>query len=378
MDERMTAIALRVMTALAADEEVVARVAAAARRGSPDVARLPEEENRRHVATLLADGTAHLERGGTQDAAGVSVARALGADRALQGVPIASLLRGVHAGRTELVRAGVELARGMGVADAVILDLVVVVDHYVATAERDIVGGYRAAELDLSRTVWDLHARVLGALFASGDLPGRAELERAGLSRAERYHCVVTEITDPVLARGVERSLDGVFGLVEGRLAGLARRLSPLPGEEALFVCSPALPLAEVGRAYPACVRALGVAAASGDRGVRMSADLAVEAALAAQPELAATVAGELLGALDPGNAFHRELAGTALCYLDHGRRVRAAADALHVHVNTVRYRLERLAELTGTGVHDAPRADRSHVVDTAGTWWALRTWLGR
>ena len=125
----------------------MARVAAAARLGSPDVARLPEEENRRHVATLLADGTAHLERGGEPDGEG-SVARALGADRALQGVPISSLLRGVHAGRTELVRAGVELARGMGVADAVILELVVVVDHYVATAERDIVGGYRAAELD--------------------------------------------------------------------------------------------------------------------------------------------------------------------------------------------------------------------------------------
>ncbi|MFE9450123.1 helix-turn-helix domain-containing protein [Streptomyces sp. NPDC006739] len=40
--------------------------------------------------------------------------------------------------------------------------------------------------------------------------------------------------------------------------------------------------------------------------------------------------------------------------YLERGRHVREVARSAHVHVNTVRYRLRRFEELTGTSL-DAP-----------------------
>ncbi len=378
-DQRTTAIALRVMGAMASDDEVVARVVEAARENSPEVARLPEAENRRHIATLLAEGAAHLERGDGD----FSAALALGADRAAQGVSIAGLLRGVHAGRAEVIRAGVEFARGTGIDDSTILDFIVDVDSYVAAVERHIISSYHTAELQLSRTARDLNTQVLrGLLVPDGGFPDPAALSRVGLRPDSRYHCVVSDVTDPSHARSLEQLLlpfGGVYGLVEGRLAGVSHQRPCRPDDDVpLLVVSPATPLASLRGMYPMCVQALAVASSREARGVHPLTDLAAETALAAHPAMGDTLAEEFLGPLNPKSGFHHELVATALCYLDHGRRIGATAAVLHIHANTVRYRLDRLAELTDVDLTETPRARRSHVLTTLHTWWALRTWIDR
>ncbi|HWO63159.1 MAG TPA: PucR family transcriptional regulator, partial [Umezawaea sp.] len=321
----MTEIALRVMGAMAADEEVVARVVEAARENSPEVARLPEAENRRHIATLLAEGAAHLERGDGD----FSAAQALGADRAAQGVSIAGLLRGVHAGRAEVIRAGVEFARATGVDDTTILDFIVDVDSYVAAVERHIISSYHTAESRLSRTTRDLNTQVLrGLLVPDGPLPEPAVLHRVGLHLDGRYHCVVSDVTDPSHARSLEQRLHGfggVYGLVEGRLAGVSHQPPSWP-DGPLLVVSPALPVASLRGMYPMCSRALAVASTRGARGVHPLTDLAAETALSANPTMANTLADAFLHALNPKSTFHHELVATALCYLDHGRRIGTTA----------------------------------------------------
>ncbi|MET1073930.1 MAG: helix-turn-helix domain-containing protein [Umezawaea sp.] len=375
----MTTIALRVMAAMAADAGVVTRVVGAARENSPEVARLPEAENRRHIATLLTAGAAHLQ-GGEGDFA---AARALGADRAAQGVSIAGLLRGVHAGRAEVIRAGVEFARATGVDDSTILDFIVDVDSYVAAVERHIISSYHTAELRLSRTARDLNTLVLrGLLVPDGGFPDSVELARVGLRADGRYRCAVSDVTDPSRARSLEQRLQplgGVYGLVEGRLVGVTAHPPCLPDDEtSLLVVSPVTPLCSLRRMYPMCVRALAVASSRGAVGLHPLTDLAAETALAAQPALADTLADEFLRPLDPKSAFHHELVATALCYLDHGRRIGTAAAVLHIHPNTVRYRLDRLTELADIDLHETPDAQRSHVLGTVHTWWALRTWIDR
>jgi hypothetical protein len=374
----MTALALRVIGAMAADE-VVTRVVDAARENSPEVARLPEVENRRHIATLLSEGVAHLAQGDGD----FSAALALGADRAAQGVSIAGLLSGVHAGRAELIRAGVEFARETGVDDTTILDLIVDVDHYVAAVERHIISGYHTAELQLSRTARDLNAQVLRRLLVpDGDVPDPVELSRVGLRPDHGYHCVVSAVADPSYARSLEQRLHpfgGVYGLVDGRLAGLSQHPPKWPDEDApLLVVSPAVPLAALRGMYPMCAQALAVASSREARGVHLLTDLAAETALAAQPAMANTLADEFLRPLNPTSAFHRELVATALCYLDHGRRIGVTATVLHVHANTVRYRLDRLAELAAIDLNEPVHPGRSDVLTTLHTWWALRTWIDR
>ncbi|SDI90635.1 PucR C-terminal helix-turn-helix domain-containing protein [Lentzea albidocapillata subsp. violacea] len=373
----MSAMVRQVLAAVAADDKVVERVVDAARGNSPEVARLPAEENRRHIAFLLSEGVAHLERGGSPDDGDFSAALSLGADRAAQGVSMAGLLRGVHAGRTELIRASVELARSLGVDDGTILDFMIDLDHYVGAVERHIISGYHTAEIQLSRTARDLNAQVLRRLLVSGEFPDVSELARAGLRPDGRYHCVVSGVTDPSHARTLEQRLHafgGVYGLVEGRLAGLTH--VPPSWSDDLLVVSPATALKSLRGTYSMCTRALAAAGAS--LGVRLLTDLAGETALAAFPGLADTLADALLGQLDPKSTFHHEMVVTALCYLDNGGRLSATATALHIHANTVRYRLDRLVELTGADLGENPDAGRSHVLTTLHTWWALRSWIDR
>ncbi|MET9341736.1 helix-turn-helix domain-containing protein [Nonomuraea sp. NPDC003804] len=63
-----------------------------------------------------------------------------------------------------------------------------------------------------------------------------------------------------------------------------------------------------------------------------------------ADPPAATADLAALLAPLDA----HPELLLTLETHLRHGRSRRATADALHLHPNTVDYRLRRVAALTG------------------------------
>jgi DNA-binding PucR family transcriptional regulator len=144
----------------------------------------------------------------------------------------------------------------------------------------------------------------------------------------------------------------------------------------ALLVWAPACALPDLPSVYALTVAAFEAARESGRHGPHALVELAGETALAAQPLLAGLLSAELLGALKPGDEFHRELASTALSYLDHGQRLDHTAAALHVHPNTVRYRLRRLQEITGLPSVAAEPGERLTVLETVRLWWALRTWL--
>ena len=356
-----------VLKTLAADPALVDEVVAAAREASPEVARLPEAENRRHIAVVVAAAIAAVEDPAEPGDEVFAAAEALGADRAAQGIPLEALLRGVHAGRTRAVDIAVAQANTAGVPPQAVLDALVRFSRYAGALERHVISGHHRAEL----TARDAHTHALRRLLHGADLADE-EIARAGLRPEGRYHCVLTDVADPVRARTLERRLaayGGVFGLVEGRLAGLSVRAPALEDVPDLVVVAPAVELAEVRSRYDLCLTA--IRAVPGLRGVRQLTDLAGETALAAQPLLAELLAAEYLGALDRADPFHRQLVGTGIAYLDHGQRLDQTAEALHVHPNTVRYRLGKLAELTGA------RPAPTTVPETLRWWWALHTWLG-
>src|SRR5581483_4793565 len=98
----------------------------------------------------------------------------------------------------------------------------------------------------------------------------------------------------------------------------------------------------------PAALRQARLAA-TGATGVVRYGAVPVAALLASAPDEAATVARSVLGPVLALPAVESEvLLGTLRAWFAADGATSTAADRLHVHRNTVRYRLRRLEELTG------------------------------
>ncbi|OQR66074.1 non-ribosomal peptide synthetase [Streptomyces maremycinicus] len=363
-----------VLRDLATDVDVCVELVRAARSRSPELARLTEEATRSHVAAMLrAAGpwfTAR-ERTGSVDEQDFSAALLLGADRAVQGVPMTVVLRGVQAALGRAAEIVVDRCRSAGVSDRALLSLVLRLQEYGAAMERQVIHGYRAAEHESPRAPGAVRARLLRQALLGEVPPREEELARAGVraDAAGHYHCLVAA---PTPARPV-RSPHTVTVPLDGRTAGLCPR-PPEADEtdpEALVVVAPAAPLPELPGLYRLCVRAVDLGRRHGLLGLHDVTDFAARIALAEQPSLGILLSRRLLGSLDPADAFHRQLALTALAFLDNGRRLDQTAAALFTHPNTVRYRLGRLRQITSTSL-----ADGDGPLASLHWWWALTAWL--
>ncbi|MCU7725013.1 helix-turn-helix domain-containing protein [Actinoplanes sp. KI2] len=368
------------------DEQLVDDVVASARAQFPEVARLPFAESRRHVAALLAAGFAAFERAAADGEFGsdldFSEARRFGAERAALGVPVAGLMAGVHGGRSRLLEIAINRGRESGIPYDELLQALLQLDRYGTELERHVIDGYRQAERQLNRDDRTARIRVLRRLLLDDDgAPAAPEEDpaRFGLHASGTYHCVVTDVADPARVRSLEDAFTrcgGVLAPVGGRLSGLTPRVPPgrALDPSVLVVTTPPVTLDQARNAYRLCRTALHAARSRESTGICDVVDLAGETALGAQPMLAGFLSSGLLGALDPADDFHRGLVATALAYLDHGQRLDLTAGALHLHPNTVRYRLRRLQDLTGFGTP----AEGLPVLETIRWWWALHAWSRR
>ncbi|WP_063756736.1 PucR family transcriptional regulator [Streptomyces sp. NRRL F-5135] len=389
-----------ILRAMALDADVRGELVRAARGRSPEVAhQLTEAETRRHVAALVAaagdwfGASDRVDGFDRADEENFAAAALLGADRAGQGVPMTAVLRGVQAALTRAIEITADRCRSAGVPQDALLGAVLRLKEYGDAVERQVIHGYRAAERVGPQATGEIRTRLLRRLLVGGTVPAPEELTRAGIRPDRARHCLVTDARDPARARLLGRrlaALGDVFGLVEGRLVGLSPRppRSEEIGAAALVVVSPPVALDELRPAYRLCVRALETGGHRRRPGPYELTGFAGEIALADQPLLGAYLSGRLLGALDRSDDFHRQLARTALAFLDHGRRLDRTAASLFTHPNTVRYRLGRLQELTGEPLAESPEAGppaglsagRSGgppaPLSTLHWWWALTDWL--
>jgi len=134
-----------------------------------------------------------------------------------------------------------------------------------------------------------------------------------------------------------------------GRTAETLRALEGIPAGVGPTVAPPRASLS-LRRA----TAALRLAEARGTGGPAIAAEHRTELLLRADPALVAELADECLAPLADETAVSRErLRSTLLAWLRSEGSVTAAADELHVHPQTVRYRLGRLRALFGPALSD-------------------------
>ncbi|MGW4242302.1 PucR family transcriptional regulator [Nocardia sp. NPDC004722] len=233
----------------------------------------------------------------------------------------------------------------------------------------DILGGYRdwvlARRDERDRAATDL---LLGAVADSGAV----EPESLGLPVSEHYRVVAAALTSR-RARATADALRELLAAVvpetvpvvsDGhRALAVVPDRPDLPGalraqHAAVAACDPKTTLT-VGISTPARLAELGDARVRANyaRRAARTLDTAVTAAedLATLPELLAgipepvrdTYRSRVLGALLDDDA-HAALRDTLVAFLDHNGSWTRTAEAMHLHVNTVHYRIERVERLTG------------------------------
>jgi hypothetical protein len=302
----------------------------------------------------------------------------VGADRALyvavgerwfrSGHSLDELQAGYHLGARVVWRRIAAVATDAGAEAATIGVLADALFAYLDEIAAVTVEGFVAAQAAAAGEVERRRARLLSHLLADPP-PERAVLERAGqeagwpLPRALAAVALGTDAAPRRLPTDVLAGVvDGLACLIvpdpdgPGRRAPLATALA---GHAAAL--GPTVPVEHAARSWARARRLhallAGGAMAAGDAGpagLHAADDHLLELLLAEDPSLVDDLARlrlAPLAALPPRSG--ETLRDTLLAYLRHrGNGPRMAAD-LHVHPQTVRYRIARLRELLGDALDD-------------------------
>ena len=151
----------------------------------------------------------------------------------------------------------------------------------------------------------------------------------------------------------------GVVGRREGRLVALCGAQAPwLSSPGAPVAVGPVVTLANARTSWLAAESLISVAerlrAPGGDALVLRADDHLVDLVLAGNPWARQTLVHRSLGPLDEAPARSRALLEETLrAWLDDPGRPQAIAAALHLHPQTVHYRLRRLRAVMGDGLDD-------------------------
>ncbi|GGW42437.1 PucR family transcriptional regulator [Streptomyces lucensis JCM 4490] len=286
-------------------------------------------------------------------------------DRVARGVPLGD---GLHAFRRALGAIRdlfLAEATRRGLEPALIADRTTRLWEFADVASLRIAAVHRQAEAacalsDARRRAHYLRGLLHGTLSAAGIHSGAAVY---GLDPSRPYRAVRAVPSGDGSPEALRRSLESgsrgdgrgaLLTVLDGAVAGVVGARPATGDLELTAGLGPPTDLAATHRSFRAAGRMLEAARAYGLRGVYDLGDLSWRVAVVAERELAELLVDRYLRPLEAEGDFGALVEESVRAYLTTGRRIREVARVAHVHVNTVRYRLRRFEELTGTDL-DAP-----------------------
>ena len=345
---------------------VVHRLVGGFRSEIPGYARLPTAvieqqivEVARHNVDLCFDTIAGARRLTRRD---LEPFRASARDRATEGMPLEDLLHAYRLGGRLGWRAIAEAA--LPDEQATLIAAAELVMRYVDEVSAAVAQAY-LEERQVLVSEDERSARDLFEALVHGREPARRLGEMAAGRRfplAASYQAFVVRSVGEGgrrhadLAAALRR--DGVLALTEGdRVAGLlpAGTRERLRGAPGLVVVAEPLAREELAGAIEEVRAVAELAEARGFDGEIDLARFPLELLLLAAPRHAQRIADAVLGRLGSGEEGRTsELVGTLTAFVAEDFDRRRTAERLHVHPNTLDYRMRRVRELTGLDFRSA------------------------
>ncbi|MEW1722800.1 helix-turn-helix domain-containing protein [Streptomyces sp. NPDC093109] len=296
-------------------------------------------------------------------------------DRLRAGVPIEDIMAGFRLSVSTIEDRLIELAAELGVPGEEVVPLIRLLSQFSDVLSAAGAAAYREHGLTLAvterrrRDDW-LSALLRGTLDDDQMADGIA---RFRLDPDAQYIAFCGAAADEATNDRAAATLaahfhqaPGAHGLLtqvqQGRLMGLLPDLPPAVSG-LLIAAGPAARIPQVAVSFETAQRVL--AAASGvPEGVRTVDDLGWRIGLRRVPELSTLVRRRYLDPLQAMGPLGNQILDDLGVFLANGRSIPRTARELHVHVNTLRYRLSRFEDATGFSL-----ADTDTIIELA---WAL------
>ncbi|MDP9101491.1 MAG: helix-turn-helix domain-containing protein [Actinomycetota bacterium] len=368
--ESWAAVASAAQAALADIDGITAEAGVAVRERVPEYAYVSDEQlwaaSRRNLMSLL---TALMERRALNDAE-LRVFADTVEERARNGVPLDEYLLAVTTAEASMWdRLWASMAQTVPAEQ--MLQAFALRFANVKTVTRVTATAHRRIELRTSREEHERRALALRSLLRGRlvDEEIRDHSGRLGLDASRPYFVVRARGQERVDTDQVQRELAGnrshppycAFALWGDDVVGLLLEAPVASGSITAGMAGP-VPLAALGQANEQAQLALATAWPLGLAGVFRLSDLGLRANVQQSPEVGRELRQRYVAPLQGSGSLGGELLATVRAYLETGSRRDGAASRLHVHINTVGYRIGRFCELTG--------ADLTDLTTLAELWW--------
>lgn len=296
-----------------------------------------------------------------------------GRSRATGGVQLSDMVRITLVAQSSFIARLTGLARSQDIPDSLIIELLQYLDAWNAWTMKELIWGFQEAAL--AQITRDLRRqdRALRQLLGGGLTP--AEISRAaaecGLDPLGSY-VVLRVVTGDRAAGDVRRALlnAGLFTSEQSPLTTMYGDVcvisSEMPTGTVPFVAgvSPFVAIDELTEGFRLATRAAEASRRIGRTGFVTMRDLSIAASVAADSEVVQVLRQRYLDPLTELGAAGEVILDTVAEYLGRRRSVAETGHAMYVHVNTVRYRLERFETMTGCSLKD--------IRTMTEVWWVL------
>ena len=272
-----------------------------------------------------------------------------------QGLRIEDILRGYRLSMAVIQDRFLDIAQELRLGDREVLAahrvLWGVSDSYTAA----LVHSYRESSVQQAVRDHELRQGYLRAVLA-GTLSGAELVSRSadfGIDPRRNFRALRARprpgtSADDLLGELVAplRSGDGVLTVLAGDVIGFLTG-KPAGSGAATIAVGPLLPLTALAESDGVADRVFAAAWRRPDAGSYCLEDLTWRTA-AGDPDVTAVLRRRYLAPFADDAEFGRIVLDSVRLYLAHDRRISAAAKALSVHENTLRYRLQKFEQLTG------------------------------
>lgn len=221
-------------------------------------------------------------------------------------------------------------------------------------------------EFTIERALHDERQRVnfVRSLFF-GNLD-HAELMRLAaiyrLSMTSQYHAVharphggtsLNTLRSALELSGGSISEPALVCVTDDAVVGLLSHKPQLQHSVGTAGLGPRLPLEAADTSFQSASRNLDAALRLQRAGCHSLADLSWRIAVVSEPELGSILVDRYLRPLQAHGEFGEQVLETVLEYVNSGRHLGQAARRLHLHVNSLRHRLQRFEQITGSDLDD-------------------------